>query len=154
MEGAVINAQALTEKIYSEKAVSVGTFLGGPLVAGYMMAKNYRAFHESGNGRKCWLYAALATSMFFGALLFIPGLEKLPRLTWPLVETALASFLVHRLQDKKIESHLSAGGQTYCWGRTIAVALIGCAVTVIFLFIVLLFKATSVTVTHPKTYGP
>ncbi|MEJ5055640.1 hypothetical protein [Sphingobacterium sp. MYb382] len=33
-------------KIYSDSAITLGTFLGGPLAAGYMMAANFKAFNQ------------------------------------------------------------------------------------------------------------
>ncbi len=36
------NNENSIEKIYKDKAIWVGTFLGGPLVAGYFFSKNYK----------------------------------------------------------------------------------------------------------------
>jgi len=39
-----INIQTPTEKIYKDRAIGVGTFLGGPLAAGYLIAENLKSF--------------------------------------------------------------------------------------------------------------
>lgn len=35
-----------TVKIYKDRAIWAGTFLGGPLVAGYLIAENFKVFNE------------------------------------------------------------------------------------------------------------
>jgi riboflavin synthase alpha subunit len=59
-----------TEKIYTEKAIRVGTFLGGPLVAGYFMAENFKVFGDSEKAKKTWIITILATLSIF-ALIFL-----------------------------------------------------------------------------------
>lgn len=50
-----------SKKIYKDKAIWVGTFLGGPLVAGYFIAENFKVFGEYGKAKKTWIYAILTT---------------------------------------------------------------------------------------------
>jgi hypothetical protein len=55
------------QKIYSEKNIWRATFLGGPLVAGYLLAENFKAFNEPEKVRKTWIIAVLATIIIFSA---------------------------------------------------------------------------------------
>jgi len=41
-------------KVYRDKTIYVGTFLGGPLVAGYLIAQNFKTFNEQDNIKKTW----------------------------------------------------------------------------------------------------
>jgi hypothetical protein len=42
----ILDAEKPMQKIYNTKAIIIGTFLGGPLVAGYFIAENFKAFNE------------------------------------------------------------------------------------------------------------
>lgn len=42
----ILDIQTSTQKIYRDKAIWVGTFLGGPLAAGYLIAENFKAFND------------------------------------------------------------------------------------------------------------
>lgn len=41
-----------TEKIYTEKQIRLGTFFCGPLVAGYCLAENFKAFGDKEKAKK------------------------------------------------------------------------------------------------------
>ena len=41
-----------TQKIYKNRAIEIATFLGGPLVAGYLIAENFKAFNEPDKSKK------------------------------------------------------------------------------------------------------
>ena len=68
----ILNNQIPTEKIYKDKEVWVGTFLGGPLVAGYFIAKNFKVFGEADKARKTWVIAIIATMFLFGISFYAP----------------------------------------------------------------------------------
>ncbi|HEX5552072.1 MAG TPA: hypothetical protein VFX43_02405 [Chitinophagaceae bacterium] len=46
------NEQSKTGKIYINKAIYVATYLGGPLVAGYLISSNFKVFNEPGKAKK------------------------------------------------------------------------------------------------------
>jgi hypothetical protein len=41
-------------KLYKDKAIWIGTFIGGPLVAGYLIAENYKKLGQDKNASKSW----------------------------------------------------------------------------------------------------
>lgn len=53
-------------KIYKEKAITFGTFLGGHLVAGHLIAENFKVFGEKDRAKKTWIYTIIATVIIFG----------------------------------------------------------------------------------------
>ena len=123
-----------TQKIYKDRAIWVGTFLGGPLVAGYLIAENFKAFSETDKAKKTWIYAILTTIIVFGSVFMIPENIKIPNYIIPLIYTAIAYYLVQHFQGQNISSHISSGGQLFSWWRTIAVGIIGLAITIIPIF--------------------
>lgn len=146
-----LDIQKPTEKIYKDRAIWVGTFLGGPLVAGYLIAENFKAFNEFDKAKMTWIYTIITTIVVFGGVFLIPDNVKIPNQVIPLIYTAIAYYLVQHFQGQNISTHLDSGGQLFSWWRTIAVGLIGLVIP-IFGF-ALLSDETSNIGTDTKTYG-
>ena len=119
------------EKVFSEKAVRIGTFLGGPLVAGYLMAENFKAFNETEKANNTWIISIVSSIVIFAGLFLLPFSEKIPNSVIPLASTAVVSYLVQKYQGPQIQSHVTLGGQTFGWWRVIIISLIGLAVTIL-----------------------
>ncbi|MBV5282950.1 MAG: hypothetical protein JZU53_11030 [Paludibacter sp.] len=126
--------ETTTQKIYKEKAIWVGTFLGGPLVAGYLISENFKVFDQQEKARKAWIYSIIVTAIVFGGVFLIHDNVKVPNQIIPLIYTLIAYQFVQIYQKAKIMTHINAGGQVYSWWRTIGVALIGLLITVIIVF--------------------
>lgn len=118
-----------TGKIYSEKAINIGTFLGGPLVAGYLISENFRTFADYKNVKKTWIITVLSTIAIFSSIFLIPESINIPSVIFPLIYVGITAYLVKRFQEEKINEHLNNGGEEYNWWRTIGITLIGCVVT-------------------------
>lgn len=112
-------------KLYKENAIWIGTFIGGPLVAGYLMAENFKQLGQADKARASWIIAILSTVALFGAIFLIPGIEKIPRYVIPLTYTFIARLLVQQYQGEAIKSHISQGGPTYSSWRTVWIGLVG-----------------------------
>ena len=126
--------ETTTQKIYKERAIWVGTFLGGPLVAGYLIAENFKVFDQQDKVRTTWIYAIIATVIVFSGVFLIPDTVKIPNQIIPLIYTLIAYQFVQIYQKTNIRTHINAGGQVYGWWRTIGVGLIGLLITVIIVF--------------------
>jgi len=111
-------------KIYKEGAIIVGTFLGGPLAAGYMIAENFKAFQEPQKVRKTWVYAIFATVISLIAIYLIPDDGNIPDYTVPLMYTAMAYSLVGYFQKNAIAEHTQAGGAVFSWFKIICIGLL------------------------------
>jgi hypothetical protein len=121
---------------------------------GCLIAENFKAFNETAKAKKTWLYAIVATVIVFGGACLIPDNVKIPNQIIPLIYTAIAYYLVQRFQGQNISAHINSGGQLFGWWRTIAVGLIGLALTVIPIFgFSLLSDGTVNARTETKTYG-
>jgi len=143
-----------TQKIYKDRAIWLGTFLGGPLAAGYLIAENFKAFNDKDKAKKTWVYAILATIIVFGGVFMIPENVKIPNQIIPLIYTAIAYYLVQYFQGQNISTHINSGGQLFNWWRTIAVGIIGLAITIIPIFgFALLSDSIENASISTKTYG-
>jgi hypothetical protein len=147
------NIQLPAQKIYKDRAIWAGTFLGGPLVAGYLMAENFKVFNEPDKAKKAWIYAIIATVVIFGGIFLIPDIDKIPRQFIPFVYTIIAYYLVIHYQGPNIEKHINGGGQTYNWWRAAGIGLIGIVITIVPIFGIAYFTDTATNTETVKTYG-
>ncbi|RPH26458.1 MAG: hypothetical protein EHM93_19605 [Bacteroidales bacterium] len=144
----------MEKKIYTERVIWTGTFLGGPLVTGYLMAENFKVLNEPEKVKRTWIFSIIATIIIFGGLFIIPNIEKVPNYLIPLLYTSLAYFLAQYYQGEKIKAFISNGGLTYKWSRALVIGLIG-AIIIILPIIVFTFLTTTVSslAVTSKTYG-
>jgi len=154
MEQLIIDSQTMTKKIYTDRLIWAGTFLGGPLVAGYLIAENFKVFNEPEKVKRTWIFAILATVIIFGGIFLIPNIEKIPRQLIPFIYTAIAYFLVQHYQDEKIKTYFKNGGLSYKWWRVLIIGLIGTVISLLPIFGIAYLsdtaKEASITT---KTYG-
>jgi len=146
-----------TKKIYTDKAIRVGTFLGGPLVAGYFMAENFKVFGDSEKAKKTWIITILATLCIFALIFFIPEniSDKIPNIVFPLIYMSIAAYYTKLYQEKQINEHIENGGEHFNWGRTIVISIIGISILLgaVFSAYFLTETANGRLTESTKTYG-
>ena len=91
MESQVLNP-TIANKIYKEGAIQIGAFLGGPLVAGYLIAVNYKQLGEDGNVKKTWMWIIIGFIAYFVIAAIVP--DSVPAIVFSVVNTAVATLLV------------------------------------------------------------
>ena len=128
----------LVAPIYEAKHVRLGAFIGGPLVAGYFIAENYKVFGEHGKAKAAWVYAIAATVIIFGGIFLIPGADQLPNYVIPIAYCWIAFYLTQHFQGSQIDAHIATGQGAFGWGRVVLIGFIGLAVTMVFLFIAII----------------
>lgn len=123
-------------KIFKDSHFYGAIFLGGPLVGGYMMAENYKAFGEPEKARTTWIITLLSTIAIFAFSFFLNSRVHSPNMAIPLIYTGLGAMLMRRYQGDKIVSYLADGGAAYDWKRTLLISIIGLVLTMMALFMV------------------
>jgi hypothetical protein len=141
------------DKIYKANAIWLGAFFGGPYVAGYLIAANFKAFNEAGKAKTTLIYTIAFAIIIFGGILLLPNPDKVPRLAVPFFSTAVAFYLVEHYQNSYINSHIDAGGQTFSLWRILPITLIGFGATILSV-LGLTFLLDTLTGSTTKTYGP
>jgi hypothetical protein len=134
--------EVTTKKIYKDQAIRVATFLGGPLVAGYLIAENYKAFNELEKVKMTWVYTVVVTVIIFGGVFFIPDSVNIPKIIIPLVYSWVTFYIVQSFQGAQMKTHMEQGGETFSWGRTLLIGLIGAVVTLAPIVIIVYFSLT------------
>ena len=115
-----------TQKIYSEKAIKIGTFFAGPLVAGYCMAENFKVFNDFEKAKKTWIITLISAVLIIALVYLIP--ENVPSFIFPVIYLSITSYLVKTFQEKDIQTHIANGGETFNGWRTTIVGIISVAV--------------------------
>ncbi len=115
-----------TRKIYKTSMLWVGSYLGGPFVAGYMLAANFNAFGQPRSARNAWIYTVVARIAITILICFIPRqvLDAIPYVVIPIVHTAVAYALMEHYQGHNIGTHLISGGPVFSWWRVIAMGIL------------------------------
>ena len=131
-------------KLYKDRGIYIGTFIGGPLTAGYLIAENYRRLGEKGKVWKTWVITILSTILIFSIAILTPSTTRIPGYIFPLLYAAFTSLLVKRLQGDQIKAHALNNGQFYTTWRAVVVGLIFCAISLGILLLVLDFSGLTV----------
>lgn len=126
------------KKYYSQRSISVATYLGGPLVAGFLIKKNYQTLKEEGNAKKAMLIGIAATLFIFGSVFSIPEsvFDKIPNMLIPAIYTGIIYLIVEKTQGERLKRHKENGGEFHSGWK--AAGLGGISLVVILASIVLL----------------
>ncbi len=113
------------DKIYTDKAIWLGTFFGGPLVAGYFLSENFKAFDEKAKARNAIFISVGFTILLMLVIFLMPETSTIPNYAFPLIYSGIVAFLVQHYQGDNIKNHLGLGGETFGGWRVFITAVIG-----------------------------
>ncbi|MES2478599.1 MAG: hypothetical protein V4561_05905 [Bacteroidota bacterium] len=119
-------------RLYKKSTITISTFLAGPLVGGYFIAENFKHFGEENNANKTWICTALAVAFIIGTL-FIPGIENIPSIIFPIIYSGIATYLTQKYQENKINDHEKNGGLFFPFWRVAIASLT--SITILFIMI-------------------
>jgi len=149
-----IDKQIPNGKIFKDKAFWVGIFLGGPLVAGYLFSENFKTFGQTEKVKPTWIISIFVTILIFVGVFLIPENIKIPNQLIPIVYTAIAYGLFHKLQSERATQHINSGGLIYGWGRVIGIGVVGLLITILPIFaIAYTYDTVEQANITTKTYG-
>lgn len=134
----IVKGHQKTAKIYKEKAVWLGTLLGGPLVTGYFISQNYKVFGEHEKAKQARAYSHIATVLLLAFMFTILDSVDTLGAFLPLSYTIISFYLVKHFQKKDMHQHLETGGAVFGWGRIITIGLIGLLIMMIVLLLIFL----------------
>ena len=123
-------------KLYSSKAISGATFLGGPLAAGYMISENFKALDKPDEGRKSLIIGIVSTVILFGGIFLLPEslIDKIPRQLIPLAYTAIIWGIVEWKQGDILKAHQESNNSFFSGWRAAGIGLISLVIIGIGIF--------------------
>jgi len=104
-----------SKKLFSQKAISIATFFGGPAAAGYLIKKNYDAFDQQEQGKTAFVIGLVITLLLIILFYTLPDSvsDKIPNAVLPAIYSAVVYWLVDKTQGARIEAHEAMGGEFY-----------------------------------------
>jgi hypothetical protein len=108
-------------KFYSQRAISIATYLGGPLAAGILVRKNYLNLDKEEKAKNSLILGILLTVALLITIFSIPTeiMDKIPNAVIPAIYTLIIYFIVEKLQGQDLKDHKKNDGQFYsAWKAT------------------------------------
>lgn len=122
---------------YSANAIQLATFLGGPLIGGYLMRENYRALGEEKKGKQAFLWGIVTTILIFGGLLALPSTisDRIPNYVLPALFAGVIRWIVEVKQGTVLRQHKEEHRKFYSNWRAAGLALISACMIALVVFI-------------------
>jgi hypothetical protein len=124
-----------TPKIFTKKTILFATFLGGPLVAGFLIYKNYKILGKEESAQKALIIGIVCTVLLFAGIFIIPSsvIEKFPNTLIPFIYTGIIALIINKNQDNLINDYLKNGGSKASNWVAARYSLIGLVIILIFI---------------------
>ncbi len=115
-----------TKRFYSQRAITIATYFGGPLAAGYLVKKNYETLGQPDNAKKSLIIGVVSTLLIFAGIFSIPEdiIDKIPNALIPLIYTGIIYLIVERVQGESLKIHKEYGGEFYSGWKAAGVGAI------------------------------
>ena len=133
--------------LYTERAISGGTFLGGPLAGTYLIAHKFRAMGKETEARNSLVVGILATVMVTPLMLLIPdrfipeSLARMLHVLWLIP----AYYVVKHYQGDDINRHLLSGGKKGSAWNAAGIGLVGAIVLLVYAFCIVWAATPSIS---------
>lgn len=125
-------------ELYSQRAIGLATFLGGPLAGAYLIRENYLQLNEPKKG-KLSLWAGIISSIILFAIIFslpdnIINSNSVPSRFFPMIYTIIMVLLVEQLQGPILKNHKVLGNKFITAWKAVGIALVSCIIYCLFIF--------------------
>ena len=121
-----------TQKFYTERAILIATFIGGPLAGGFLIAQNFGAFCQPAKKSLTWVITIGVLLLVFGSAV-VPAFDALPGFAYSIVFCLSAHFLARKFQGSGLYRHQASGGVFYGTGRAIVGGFISLLIMLAFI---------------------
>ena len=118
----------MDERIYTEKKMLVGVFIGGSLAGAYYFWRTFSAF---GKAKQGFVAIVLALVVFAVTLISIvvPFLDRIPNVVFWGIQIGLTLGVTRGYLLEAIARHVDEGKPVYSWGNTILVGVVSMVLT-------------------------
>jgi hypothetical protein len=125
------------KRFYSQRAITIATYFGGPLAAGYLVKKNYEALDQANNANKSMILGVISSILLFAGIISIPEeiIDKIPNALIPGIYTIIIYFIVEKLQGSYLKQHKESGGQFQSAWRAVGAGAICMLIIGAFIFL-------------------
>ncbi len=109
-------------ELYSQRAISIATYFGGPLAAGILARQNFINLGKKDLGHWALLIGIISTLLLFAAVFSIPEefMDKVPNAVIPFIYTGIIYLVIEKVQGSAIKEHKENKRPFYsAWKATI-----------------------------------
>ena len=116
-------------KLYSQRAIAIATYFGGPLAAGILIRKNSLNLGREKEGLIALIVGIISTIVLFWSIFQIPEpiIDKIPNVLIPAIYTGIIYLIVEKLHGQILKKHKEENNDFYSNWRATGIGLI-CAV--------------------------
>ena len=102
-------------KLYSQKAISIATYLGGPLAAGILIRRNALNLGNEKQGQVALISGIISTALVFWGIFRVPEpiMAKIPNFLIPAIYTIIIYLIVEKLHGAILKKHKEEGNGFY-----------------------------------------
>lgn len=99
--------QEETFHLYSQRAIYVATFFGGPLAADILARQNFKNLGKEQFGKNALIIGILSTIFLFVGIFSVPEdiMDKVPNALIPMVYTGIIYLLLEKYQGSELKEH-------------------------------------------------
>ncbi len=103
------------KKFYSQRAISITTFFGGPLAAGILMRQNFLNIGKEKQATNSLFLGIISTVLIFSSFFVLPDHinERIPDAIIPAIYTIIIFWIVETTQGPVLKIHKENNGEFY-----------------------------------------
>ncbi len=123
-----------SKKFYSQRDISIATFFGGPLAAGFLVKKNYETMGLDGPAKRSLIIGILSTILLVAGLIALPEhvTDQIPVAILPGIYTGIIYLIVEKLQGPVLNQHKAGGGAFYSGWNAAGTGLVAMVILISF----------------------
>ncbi len=110
------------ELLYSPNQIGVAAFLGLPIGAAWLAARNFRAMGQDEEVGRTW-GAGIFLTLVIGAISFVLP-DRFPNVVLPIAYTLALRALAEWKFKRVVDAHLAAGGSLVSWWRVVGIGIL------------------------------
>ena len=113
-------------KFYSNNAISIATYLGGPLAAGILIRKNFLNLGKEKEGLIALIVGIISTILLYWGIFQIPEpiIDRIPNALIPLVYTGIIYLIVEKIHGDVLKKHKEEKKKFYSKWRAVGIGLV------------------------------
>lgn len=139
-------------KLYSQRAITIATYFGGPIAAGILARRNFISFGNTKYGKISLYIGIISTIVIFVGIFLIPDkiIDKIPNPLIPLIYTGIIYLIIEKYQGKEILEHKENNGEFYTAWKAVGIGAI-CMALILSCLLTYIY-ATSGVIIPNKTF--
>ncbi|MGB4204990.1 MAG: hypothetical protein WBJ84_05140 [Bacteroidales bacterium] len=113
-------------KLYSQKAIAIATYFGGPLAAGILICKNSLNLGREKEGLVVLIVGIVSTILLFYGIFQIPEsiIDKTPSVLIPAIYTGIVYLVVEKMHGQILKKHKEEKNEFYSNWKATGIGLV------------------------------